>query len=211
MDKIVRTKKYLTELFNESQYLQDNPHERDYRYDHTLRVSYWGKYIAEKEGLDVEALVVGCLLHDISYIEEMPTREIQLNHGRRSAEIARPFLEILGFDETTKNDILFGIAIHVDDKSDFYWKRSILAESISDADNLDRFDVYRIYESLEYDAFSKMKNEEKIEYCQKRIDRVKMNFKIDFATVTATKLFHERLQNMKNFFELMLEQCQRTI
>ncbi len=211
LDKVTKTKEYLTDLFNQSEYLKEQPLQREYRYDHTLRVSYWGKEIATKEGLDVEALIVGCLLHDISYIEEMPTKEAWLNHGRRSAEIAKPFLETLGFDNTTMMDILYGIAIHVDNKSDFIWNKSILADSISDADNIDRFDVYRIYETLEYDKFSHMNNSEKIEYCQTRISRVNSNAGVEFATVSATQLFHERLATMKEFFEKMLEQCQRTV
>ncbi len=211
MNKIEKTKTYLMQIFNDSEYLKDRPYEKAYRLDHTLRVGHWGKYIAENEGLDVEALVVGCLLHDASYIEEMPTDEIRYNHGRRSAEIVRPFVETLGFDFDTTNDILYGIAIHVDNESNFDWHRSVLAESISDADNIDRFDVYRIYESLEYEKFSQITNDEKIAYCEKRIARAQKNLEINFATDTATKAFHEELHTMKTFFERMLAQCRRTV
>ncbi|MBU4226398.1 MAG: hypothetical protein KKC71_11345, partial [Chloroflexi bacterium] len=33
----------------------------DYRWRHTLRVSQWGKRIAETEGADVELVVAACL------------------------------------------------------------------------------------------------------------------------------------------------------
>lgn len=213
MDRITKAKQYMLQLFDESSYLSDKPYEKAYRVDHTLRVSSWGKFIAEKEHLDVEALVVGCLLHDISYIEEMRNREEQLNHGRRSAEISESFIKSLDFDSDTTKDILHGIAIHVDgrDKPDINRRNSILAKSISDADNLDRFDVYRIYESLMFDKFSIKNNNEKVLYCENRLARIEQNLKTNFSTNTATREFHQELKRSQDFFKHLLVQMQRTI
>lgn len=40
-----------------------------YRLAHSYRVVNIGKEIAEKEGLNVEDLMIACLLHDVSYFE----------------------------------------------------------------------------------------------------------------------------------------------
>jgi len=105
--------------------------------------------MAEKEGFDVTEMVIACLLHDVSYCRDFKEESDWLNHGRKAAQIARPFLEELGLPKGRIEDICYGIAIHVDDKADFPGARTSFAESIGDADNIDRFDVYRIYETLE--------------------------------------------------------------
>ena len=91
----------------------------------------------------------------------MKDRADWVNHGRRSAQIARIFLEKLDLTAEQINDICFGIAIHVDDQADFEWTRSAFCETVGDADNIDRFDAYRIYETLQNQNFSAMKLPEK--------------------------------------------------
>lgn len=127
---------------------------RSYRFRHTLRVAELGRRIARAEGLSEDALVVGCLLHDLAYSEVMPDEAAWRGHGRRSAALARPFVETLALPDADREALLFGIAIHVDDVSGFPGERSPLACSIGDCDNLDRFDVYRVYEQLERVGFS---------------------------------------------------------
>ena len=153
---IAKTEDFLKDTFAASTYLQSHPTERDYRLEHSYRVANIAKAIAEAEGFDVTHAVIAGLLHDIAYCEEMVTREDRLNHGRRSAAIARPFLESLGLSADAVNEICYGIAIHVDDEADFVWERTAFCETIGDADNIDRFDAYRIYETLEYLKFSEM-------------------------------------------------------
>ena len=67
--------------------------------------------------------------------------------------MARPFLETLDLSPEQVDEICYGIAIHVDDQADFPGERSPLALSIGDADNIDRFDVYRIHEQLSQASF----------------------------------------------------------
>lgn len=178
-----------------------------------MRVRYWGQYIAQRSDLNEEALVVGCLLHDISYVEEMKNGSAHVNHGRRSAEICEQFVKSLDFSTDVKNDILYGIQIHVDGKpnKNMNWHNSTFAESISDADNLDRYDVYRIYDSLQYDKFSDKLNSDKIKYCQDQILRIRKNKSASLATTTATNEFHKELNFSEKFYERMLEQMQRTL
>lgn len=42
-----------------------------YRLAHSYRVANIGKEIAEKEGLNVEDLMIACLLHDVSDFEHL--------------------------------------------------------------------------------------------------------------------------------------------
>nr|WP_255810122.1 hypothetical protein [Treponema denticola] len=101
-------------------------------------------------------MIIACLLHDVSYCEEFCGKEDWLNHGRNAAKISYPFLKELGLPEDRINDICYGIAIHVDDKADFEGERTPFALTVGDADNIDRFDVYRIYETLHNNNFKDM-------------------------------------------------------
>lgn len=211
MNRIERTQLFLKETYDRSDYLQQHPKEYAYRYEHTLRVAQWGKKIAEAEGLDVEAVVVGCLLHDVSYSEPMHTEAEIKGHGRRSEVLSRAFIKSLGFDEPTQHAILYGIATHVDGEAGFEGTASVLSETISDADNLDRFDVYRIYESLEYTKFSEMSLEAKIEHCNERIERADKLLNLAFATPYATAVFHEEVRVSQAFFMKMKQQLEMSI
>lgn len=197
---IKRTEAFLKETFAASTYLQSNPTDRDYRLEHSYRVANIAKAIAEAEGFDVTYAVIAGLLHDISYCEEMVTREDRLNHGRRSAAIARPFLESLGLSADTVNEICYGIAIHVDDKADFQWERTAFCETVGDADNIDRFDAYRIYESLQFIRFSEMPLAEKHDHVNGIIDKLTGYKELKLGTKTAKKLWNERLDYQLGFY-----------
>ncbi|AMC93107.1 hypothetical protein AOC36_03675 [Erysipelothrix larvae] len=210
MNRIEKTRAYLDALFNNSEHLKTSLYDKSYRYEHTLRVASWGKRIAQHENINEEALVIGCLLHDVAYIEKLDTKEKQIGHGRRSASIVRDFVHGLGFDPDTTQSILYGIATHVDGKADFEGESTILSESISDADNLDRFDVYRIYETLIFADFSNLSLEDKLTYCTKRIEATQNNMAHELATHYATSIFREELSYMQTFFEKMLIQLKES-
>lgn len=199
-EMIAKTEAFMKETFAASTYLQGNPADRDYRLEHSYRVANIAKAIAEAEGFDVTHAVIAGLLHDIAYCEEMVTREDRLNHGRRSAAIARPFLETLGLSADAVNEICYGIAIHVDDEADFEWDRTPFCETVGDADNIDRFDVYRIYESLQYIQFSEMPLAEKQERVDSTIDKLARYKEMKLGTDTAKKLWIERLDYQLGFY-----------
>ena len=200
-EMIAKTEAFLKDTFAASTYLQNNPTDRDYRLEHSYRVANIAKDIAEAEGFDVTCAVIAGLLHDIAYCEEMQTREDWQNHGRRSAAIARPFLESLGLNADAVNEICYGIAIHVDDKADFEWERTLFCETVGDADNIDRFDAYRIYETLEYLKFSEMGLEEKREKVVSTIDRLTKYQDMKLGTATAKDLWLQRLDYYIGFYE----------
>lgn len=208
---ISKTKEFLKDTFDNSEYLNTNKREQDYRFHHSLRVAKWGQRIAEAENLNVEALTIACILHDIAYSEEMTSREMHMDHGRRSAELSVDFINTLDIEESLKKDILYGIGSHVDNKTNCGWNPSVLSDSVSDADNLDRFDTYRIYESLEFDKFSLLSNDEKIEYVNKRLANISKLENHALATKTATNYFLKMLAKMKSFFESLLVQLHNSL
>ncbi len=207
-DLIRKTEGFLKSTFQSSPYLLSHPQELDYRLEHSYRVANIGRQIAGAEGFDVTDMVIACLLHDISYCEEMTTREQRMAHGRRAAQIARPFLESLGLPEERINGILYGIAIHVDDVADFQWVRTPFAETVGDADNIDRFDVYRIYETLEYSAFSKLPLAEKLQQTASTLERLRRLRGMKLGTQTAARLWQENINCYISFYERLHRQLQ---
>ena len=207
---ITKTEAFLKGTFTASTYLQSHPTDRDYRLEHSYRVANIAKAIAEAEGFDVTHAVIAGLLHDIAYCEEMATREDRLNHGRRSAAIARPFLESLGLNADAVNEICYGIAIHVDDEADFAWERTAFCETVGDADNIDRFDVYRIYESLQWMQFSEMPLAEKRDHVNSILDKLTRYKEMKLGTETAKMLWIERLDYQLGFYKKLKAQLENS-
>ncbi len=208
---IEKTKLFLKSSLESGKYMQDHPHKLDYRYNHSLRVAHYGKIIAENEGLDVDGLVIGCLLHDLSYMEDIDSFEKHINHGRRSAELAEDFVASLDLSSNTKKDLLYGIAIHVDRKANIEWRDSLLAKSISDCDNIDRFDIYRLHENLEWDEFSSLTYNKQMAYIEKRLTKLAELAKKKLSSKTATKLFREKIEINRDFFLLLQKQLERKV
>ena len=205
-EMITKAESFLKDTFAASTHLQANPTEAAYRLEHSYRVANIAKAIAEAEGFDVTNAVIAGLLHDIAYREEMVTREDWKNHGRRSAVIARPFLKTIGLSAEAVNEICYGIAIHVDDEADFQWERTPFCETVGDADNIDRFDAYRIYETLESLKFSKMNLDDKREKVASTIEKLNRFKETKLGTATAKKLWIQRLDDYIGFYKKLRAQ-----
>lgn len=201
---------FLKKKFDESEYFADKMAERDYRFEHSVRVANIGKIIAEKEGMDIDAMVIACLLHDISYCGEFQSREDAMNHGRYSAKIARPFLEKIGMEPELIEDICYGIVIHVDDKADFPGERTNFALTVGDADNIDRFDAYRIFENLKWAKYDEMPLAQKKEHCEKLIAKLERFKGLDFATKTSREMWIEKLDYQIGFYKKLLKQAENS-
>lgn len=182
-----------------------NESTKRYRYEHSLRVAEIGRRIAKSEGLDVEILVLGCILHDVSTFDSM---ENPIEHGRVSAKTSRKFLQSLDLPEERIKEICYGIAIHVDDKADFEGERTVLSESISDSDNIDRYDVYRIYENLQYIKFDEMMLHEKLSHVDKVIQKLSDYSEMQLATKTATTMWIDRVTFQIEFYKRLRNQLQ---
>lgn len=203
---IAKTEEFLKQKFDEGEYLNRNPADKNYRLEHSYRVANLCHTIALREGFDETALTIAGLLHDISYCLEFKTRDDWMNHGRASAKIARPFLKGLNLPENQIDEICYGIAIHVDDKADFEGKCTPFSKSVGDADNLDRFDVYRIYEGLQYEQFTEKTLEEKenrVSFVLEQLDKLK---NMELGTATAKTIWTERISFYTSFYKKL--ECQ---
>ena len=211
-ESIAKTEEFLKQKFDSGLYFATHPDAKAYRLEHTYRVANIGRQIALEEGFDETEMVIACLLHDISYCEEFG-EEGWMEHGRRSAKIARPFLISLGLKEDRIEDICYGIAIHVDDEADFPGERTAFAMSVGDADNIDRFDVYRIHEILTDDGFLGMSYEDKLKYVMERLERLHKFMDLPNATKAAEKMWKSRLEFYIEFYEKLVDQlrCSKSI
>ena len=210
-EMIGKTEGFLKETFANSNWLSANPIDRDYRLEHSYRVANIAKTIAEAEGFDVTNAVIAGLLHDISYCEEIKTYEDRVNHGHRSAEIARPFLESLGLNADAVNEICCGIDIHADDTQSFEWERTPFCETVGDADNIDCFDAYRVYDTLRWIKFNEINLADKREKVVSTIDRLTGYKEMKMGTATARNLWIQRLDYYIGFYEKLKAQLDSSI
>lgn len=210
-ERVDKTAAYIRQKLSESTYYVKNPEAGAYRLEHTYRVARIGGEIARREGMDEEAMTIGCLLHDLAYSREFVSREDWNNHGREGAVMARPYLEELGLAPEVIEEICYGIAIHVDDKADYEGERTVLALSIGDADNIDRFDVYRLYEALDGVGFRKMTLAEKKNYVDTTRQRLDQYVTYRFATEAATQLWRERIEYYREFYRRLDAQLSASV
>lgn len=206
LDRIAKTKAYLYDSLKQSTFFEKHPAKLDYRYQHSLRTAAYGQQIARTNGLDEEALVLGCLLHDISYSREFTSHQDWLDHGRESARMARPWLLQLGLEPQLVEEICYGIAIHVDDKSDFEGPRTPLSENILMCDNIDRFDCYRIYEVLENAQFSQMHYDEQLQWLEKQFPHLEGASRFAYGSPTAIRLWREKAALHLEFYKKLYAQ-----
>ncbi len=205
-ERIRRAEEFLKEKLDSGKFFKEHEADKLYRLEHSYRVANIGRRIAESEGFDTEAITVACLLHDVSYCLTFRDREDYVNHGRYSARIARELISKLDFDEITTRDMLYGIAIHVDEKADFDGERTPFALTVGEADNIDRFDAYRIYETLQYKDYNTLSAREKeahVDSVLKNLDRYKSE---RYSTKTAQAMWEERIGFYEAFYTRLKEQ-----
>ena len=182
----------------------------EYRYEHSLRVASIALDIAKKEGLDEDHCYIGALLHDLGYSVPYDNPNEYVNHGRIGAKLARPFLESLGYSEEEVNEICYGIAIHVDDKADFEGKRTALAVTIGDADNIDRYDAFRIYDRLTWVDYKNLSLEKQKEHVDTVLSSLNKYLDYECATRTATLMWKERISFQLEFYNRLKKQIENS-
>lgn len=199
-----------SELMKALEYKDNTKRMIDYRIEHSYRVAYIAKEIAKKEGLNEELAFVGGLLHDVGYSIDMKGKEDYKNHGRYGAKIARPFLSSLGYNEKEVEEICFGIAIHVDDKADFDGTRTPLALIIGDADNIDRFDAFRLYEGLQIVDYMNLPLLEQKAYVEKMLNGLNRIRELPFGTKTSTEMWKEKIDFQITFYKKLQQQVEHS-
>jgi uncharacterized protein len=210
MTNIEKTHAFLYDVFNQSVYLNQNPKEKTYRLEHTIRVANIGSMIAKAEGFNQEATIIGCLLHDLAYAEEFKSKDDWMNHGRRSAQLAREFLDELSIDEKLKAEILYGIAIHVDDQAGYDGPNTQLAQTIGEADNIDRFDMIRLTQTIAGMELHTLSVEEQMTLVMDKLSHLLGLKNIVHSTKTSNDLWQERLNVQIHYFERLKNQLQRS-
>ncbi|KAF0107186.1 MAG: hypothetical protein FD146_2027 [Anaerolineaceae bacterium] len=174
-----------------------------YRWQHTQRVTQFGKVIAETEAADMELVAAACLLHDVAWFDT--GSENSREHGRIGAQIARPFLAGLGFTSQQVENICYSVAAHVDVDS----PGTLEARIVSDADNVDRFGPYRILQwcFADMDDYDSLTGK-----LAQRIDRLeKYQQKNPMFTQTGRQLFDEQLELQVRFFRAFVGEKELTV
>lgn len=175
-----------------------------YRWEHTLRVTQYGKQIAEAEGANVEVCIAACLLHDVEKFNDGNDR----SHGRNAARTIRPFLEQTGYSPEDVDNICYSVAVHVDGQAGYEHEHTLEAKVVSDADNVDRFGAYRILlwcvdDMGDYDLLA--------EKLKQRIVRLEDYLNRDvLETPTGNRLFHEQVRLQLDFFRKFVQEHEMT-
>ena len=176
----------------------------EYRWEHTLRVANYGKQIAAVEGADVELVVAGCLLHDVGKFDTDNNKE----HGRISAKVSRPLLIEIGYSSEQVDNICYSVAAHVDGEAGYEHAKTLEADCVSDADNIDRFGALRILQWCKpqmenYPAFVEALEEALPRYIRFRERDV-------LETATGKALFREQLDRQITFYKDLLKESELT-
>ena len=202
---------FLRKTFAEGTLKQQDPYAAEYRVGHSVRAARIARKIAEAEGFDETEMMLALLLHDISYSKWFETRDEWVAHGRSSAAIARGFLKDCGLAEARIQDICYGIAIHVDGDAGFAGEETKFALSVSDADNIERFDSYRIHETLVTEGFLSLTPKEKEEYTRKKLEFAEQMRSIHCATDTAEAMWKEIADRYEEFFARLNTQMHNSL
>lgn len=211
MTNIQKTEVFLIERFDGCAFFKEHPADGEYRLQHSYRVAHIAGEIARREGLDEEGLIIGGLLHDVGYCLPFEGEDTWQEHGRMSARLARPFLEQLDLSPERVQEICYGIAIHVDGEADFPGEKTPFALSIGEADDVDRFDAYRIYETMVFEDFRNLKIEDKCKWLWKKLDWISRRLGEKSGTETAGQMIAERLLYQRQYYEKVLEQMEHSV
>lgn len=200
MQKLInQTQEFLLGVLSQSEYDQ---HEIDYRYEHSLRVANIGLDLAVKEKANKKVVVLGCLLHDLGKFES----EKGIDHGRVSAELAKPYLKTLNLSDKEITDICFSIATHVDGKAGYEYEDIIEAKIVTDADNIDRFSSSKILQTKLWELKDDPKSKtEKIEDLQNHINKLEGFLVRDrLETPSGNCLFKDKVDMQLQFYSSLI-------
>lgn len=208
-DRIEKTRQFLQDKLFAN--LKGSDYDKQYRYEHSMRVANAGATIAKAEGFDIEAMIIACLLHDISYSEPFASKEDWLAHGRNSEKISRPFLKELGFEGSLLEDMCYGIAMHADGNAGYEGTATPFALTIGEADDVDRYDAYRTYEILASNDYKDKSNEEKLDFLHQGYNLLEYRRNCTFGTETAKKIIVDLCNEREKFYRSLEEQIKNSL
>ncbi len=154
---------------------------------HVSRVIRIAKYIAEREGANVDIVVAAAELHDI-------VRDAE-NHAVASAKLARKILKNRGFDDEFIEAVAHAIEAH--SFSSGIEPRSLEAKVLSDADKLDAIGAIGIARTFMYAGERGRSIEDTLKHFEEKL----LKLKDLMHTETARKIAEERHKFLKEFYE----------
>ncbi|MBO4679258.1 MAG: HD domain-containing protein [Lachnospiraceae bacterium] len=201
-DVVEETKRFVYDILGPS----PDRGDMQYRYEHCIRVFENGRELARAEGLPEEALSLACLLHDVGYRESDRFGGFRV-HQITSAHIARAYLELIDYDERYREEMIAGIYRHnLTDK--LPEDMTVFQMSVRDCDDIDRFDIIRIAETLGECTHEKA-SAGMIESCNKAIDHAKWLMGLKRGTKTAKERMNALLSRRITLLEEVIAQAKK--
>ena len=99
----------------------------------------------------------------------------------------------------------------MDGDAGFAGEETKFALSVSDADNIERFDSYRIHETLVTEGFLSLTPKEKEEYTRKKLEFAEQMRSIHCATDTAEAMWKEIADRYEEFFARLNTQMHNSL
>lgn len=204
-DIIKHCYEYLVSHLSKAEMSQE---EIEYRIEHSMRVANYAKFIAEKEDANVKICTIAGLLHDVGKFDT----EDNWEHGRVSGQVAREFLKTTDLSKKEIEEICYAIAVHVDGKCGYEHEETLEAKITGDADNLDRYGAFRIYQTLDWNEDNISGSiESRIEAVRVRLQkRYQLLKEFDLDTKTANVIWKDYLKHQIDFFERYLKELEMT-
>ncbi|RUM33891.1 MAG: phosphohydrolase [Archaeoglobus sp.] len=156
--------------------------------EHVSRVIALAKYIAEKEGADVEVVVKAAELHDIARNEK--------NHALKGAEIARRMFTDSEFAEKVAH------CIESHSFSSGIKPKTLEAKILSDADKIDAMGAIGIARAFMYSGERGRGIEDTIKHFEDKL----LKLITQIHTETAMKIAMDRHNFMLEFYEKLKEE-----
>ncbi len=204
MTNIEKTELFLKEQLDGCEFYQWHPDKKARELEHAYRTAHAAGEIASREGLDQEGLIIGALLHDVGYCRCTPHNLEE--HGRISARIVRPFLERLDLGAERVREICYGIAIHEDGKADFPGEDTPFARSIRDAEDVDRYGAYGIYDTMSRIDFLRLDSGTRKECIVDRLGFIQRALEKKRGTETGRRMITECLLFQQQYYVRLLKQ-----
>ncbi len=159
---------------------------------HVERVIRIARFIAEREGADVEVVVTAAKLHDIARDAE--------NHAVESAKVARKILIEAGKDWKFIEAVVHAIEAH--SFSSGVEPKTLEAKVLSDADKLDAMGAIGVARAFLYSGEKGRSIEDTLKHFEEKLLRLKDML----YTETARKMAERRHEFLVKFYEEIKEE-----
>ncbi|MEM0503215.1 MAG: HD domain-containing protein [Archaeoglobaceae archaeon] len=154
---------------------------------HVRRVVRMAKFIAEKEGGDIEIVLKSAELHDVARSAE--------NHALESAKVAEKLLREQGYSESFIQAVKHAIEAH--SFSAKITPKTLEAKILSDADKLDAIGAIGVARAFMFSGERQRSLEETLRHFEEKLLKLK-----DFLyTETAKKIAEKRHEFLQTFYE----------